>query len=165
LTAPIADEDAIYGTVTDQLRRLEEKLEVHNLRSVQFASSDRESRVEEYPFDAMRQLVRNAHMHRSYEATNAPVRVYWFDDRIEIHNPGGPYGTVTVDNFGQPGLTDYRNPNLAEALRALGFVQRFAPASRLRAKRWARDCGSRCSPVLSQPSSARRRHEEHRFFQ
>lgn len=125
LTAPIADEDAIYGTVTDQLRRLEEKLEVHNLRSVQFASSDRESRVEEYPFDAMRQLVRNAYMHRSYEATNAPVRVYWFDDRIEIHNPGGPYGTVTVDNFGQPGLTDYRNPNLAEALRALGFVQRF----------------------------------------
>lgn len=125
LTAPIADEDAIYGTVTDQLRRLEEKLEVHNLRSVQFASSGRESRVEEYPFDAMRQLVRNAYMHRSYEATNAPVRVYWFDDRIEIHNPGGPYGTVTVDNFGQPGLTDYRNPNLAEALRALGFVQRF----------------------------------------
>jgi ATP-dependent DNA helicase RecG len=90
-----------------------------------FASSNRESRVEEYPFDAMRQLVRNALMHRSYEATNAPVRVYWFDDRIEIHNPGGPYGTVTVDNFGEPGLTDYRNPNLAEALRALGFVQRF----------------------------------------
>lgn len=125
LTAPILDEDPIFGTVTDQLRRLEEKLEVHNLRRVGFANLDRESRVEEYPFDAIRQLVRNAYMHRSYEATNAPVRVYWFDDRIEIHNPGGPYGTVTVENFGQPGLTDYRNPNLAEALRALGFVQRF----------------------------------------
>lgn len=24
-----------------------------------------------------------------------------------------------------PGVTDYRNPNLAEALRALGYVQRF----------------------------------------
>ena len=32
---------------------------------------------------------------------------------------------MTVENFGQPGVTDYRNPNLAEALRALGFVQRF----------------------------------------
>jgi ATP-dependent DNA helicase RecG len=32
---------------------------------------------------------------------------------------------VTPDNFGQPGITDYRNPNLAEALRALGYVQRF----------------------------------------
>jgi ATP-dependent DNA helicase RecG len=125
LTDPIIDEEVIHGTVADQIRRLEEKLEAHNLRRVAFASADRESRIEEYPFDAMRQLVRNAFLHRSYEATNAPVRVYWFDDRIEIHNPGGPYGTVTVENFGEPGLTDYRNPNLAEALRALGFVQRF----------------------------------------
>jgi ATP-dependent DNA helicase RecG len=125
LTDPIVDEEAIHGTVADQIRRLEDKLEAHNLRRVAFASADRETRVEEYPFDAMRQLVRNAFLHRSYEATSAPVRVYWFDDRIEIHNPGGPYGTVTVENFGQPGLTDYRNPNLAEALRALGFVQRF----------------------------------------
>jgi ATP-dependent DNA helicase RecG len=32
---------------------------------------------------------------------------------------------VTTENFGHPGLTDYRNPNLAEALRVMGFVQRF----------------------------------------
>lgn len=125
LTAPIMDEEVIYGTVTDQLRRLEEKLEAHNLRSVRFADAELETRAEEYPLDALRQLVRNACMHRSYEATNAPVRVYWFDDRIEIHNPGGPFGSVTPENFGQPGVADYRNPNLAEALRALGFVQRF----------------------------------------
>jgi ATP-dependent DNA helicase RecG len=75
--------------------------------------------------EALRQLIRNAYMHRSFEATNAPVRVYWFDDRIEIHNPGGPFGSVTPENFGRPGVTDYRNPNLAEALRALGYVQRF----------------------------------------
>jgi ATP-dependent DNA helicase RecG len=28
-------------------------------------------------------------------------------------------------NFGQPGATDYRNPYLAEAMKNLGFVQRF----------------------------------------
>lgn len=125
LTAPVADEEVIHGTVADQIRRLEEKLEAHNLRRVRFADDVQESRSEAYPMDALRQLVRNAFMHRSYEATNAPVRVYWFDDRIEIHNPGGPFGSVTPENFGQPGVTDYRNPNLAEALRALGYVQRF----------------------------------------
>lgn len=125
LTAPVADEEAIYGTVADQIRRLEEKLAAHNTRSVRFSDVAAEVREEAYPLDALRQLVRNAQMHRSFEATNTPVRVYWFDDRIEIHNPGGPFGSVTPENFGQPGITDYRNPNLAEALRALGYVQRF----------------------------------------
>jgi ATP-dependent DNA helicase RecG len=60
-----------------------------------------------------------------YWATNTPVRIYWFNDRIEIHNPGGPFGAVTKENFGQPGITDYRNPNLADAMKVLGFVQRF----------------------------------------
>lgn len=32
---------------------------------------------------------------------------------------------MSIDNFGQPGVADYRNPNLAEAMRVLGFVQRF----------------------------------------
>ena len=125
LSAPIADEEVLHGTVGDQIRRLEEKLEAHNRRPVRFADLPVERSGETFPMEALRQLVRNAYLHRSYEATNAPVRVYWFDDRIEIQNPGGPYGTVTPENFGQPGVTDYRNPDLAEAMRALGFVQRF----------------------------------------
>jgi ATP-dependent DNA helicase RecG len=79
----------------------------------------------DYPLDALQQLVRNAVMHRDYQTSNAPVRITWFRDRIEIQNPGGPYGQVTRENFGQPGITDYRNPHLAEALKILGFVQRF----------------------------------------
>lgn len=56
-----------------------------------------------------------------------------FDDRIEINSPGGPYGAVTADNFGEPGALDYRNPIIAEAMRVLGLVQRFGfgiPAAR-----------------------------------
>ena len=32
---------------------------------------------------------------------------------------------MTPENFGTPGLTDYRNPNLADAMRTLKLVQRF----------------------------------------
>jgi ATP-dependent DNA helicase RecG len=73
----------------------------------------------------LQQICRNAVMHRTYEATNAPVRVMWFNDRIEVHSPGGPFGIVTAANFGQPGVGDYRNPGIAGVLRTLGFVQRF----------------------------------------
>lgn len=125
LSDPIADEQLIDGPVTEVLRRTEEKLSSHNRTSVDFTSESRERRVSLYPMPALQQIVRNAVMHRSYEATNAPVRVTWYDDRIEITNPGGPYGAVTLENFGQPGVSDYRNPSLAEAIRVLGFVQRF----------------------------------------
>ena len=64
-------------------------------------------------------------MHRTYEATHAPIHVYWFNDRIEIFSPGGAYGVVTAANFGDPGIIDYQNPNLAEAMKNLGYVQRF----------------------------------------
>jgi ATP-dependent DNA helicase RecG len=53
------------------------------------------------------------------------VRVTWYSDRIEILSPGGPFGAVTPETFGQPGFTDYRNPTLAEALKGYGFVEQF----------------------------------------
>ena len=125
LADPVSDEQLIDGPVAEVLRRTDEKLGAHNRIAVDLTSGERERRTPLYPMPALQQIVRNAVMHRSYEATNAPVRMTWYDDRIEIANPGGPYGAVTVENFGQPGVSDYRNPSLAEALRVLGFVQRF----------------------------------------
>jgi ATP-dependent DNA helicase RecG len=122
---PVADEAVIDGPVADLLRRLDEKLTAQIQVAVDITSSEIEVRTSTYPIPALQQLVRNAVLHRTYEATNAPVHVYWYDDRIEIISPGGPFGAVTAETFGQPGVVDYRNPNLAEALHVLGFVQRY----------------------------------------
>lgn len=122
----VADEQEIDGTIDQVLRRLDDKLRAHMTVAVDFTSgATTEQRSSPYPIVALQQLMRNAVMHRTYEGTNNPVRVYWFDDRIEVHSPGGPYGTVTADNFGRPGYTDYRNPNLAAVMKVLGFAQRF----------------------------------------
>ena len=92
---PVTDEQEIDGNFETMLRRLDDKLKAHVVMSVDFASgTTTEVRVSNYPISALQQLSRNAIMHRSYEGTNAPVRVYWFNDRIEISNPGGPYGSV-----------------------------------------------------------------------
>ncbi|WPH13606.1 ATP-binding protein [Variovorax paradoxus] len=123
---PVLDEQELDGSLDTMLRRLDDKLRATLSVSVDFTSgATTEIRSSAYPLSALQQLVRNAVMHRTYEGTNAPVRVYWFDDRIEISNPGGPYGAVTVENFGRPGISDYRNPVLAGVLKTLGFVQRF----------------------------------------
>lgn len=125
LTDEIIDAAEIDGHLGQVIRRIEDKLESHNRVSIDFKSHSIESQDTYYPKIALEQILRNAVMHRSYEGTNAPVRIYWFNDRIEIHSPGGPFGAVTAENFGNPGITDYRNPNLAEAMNKLGFVQKF----------------------------------------
>jgi len=125
LDAPILDEAVIDGRLGEILMRLDDKIKAHISTRVDLASSDVERRAMDYPLVALQQLVRNAIMHRTYESTHAPVRVHWFNDRIEIINPGGAYGQVNRENFGSPGITDYRNPHLAEALKVLGYVQRF----------------------------------------
>jgi ATP-dependent DNA helicase RecG len=125
LTDPIRDQKMISGRLSDVLRRVDELLQAHTRVGVSFTATPLEERQVEYPLAALQQLIRNAVMHRNYDGTNAPVRIYWFDDRIEIHSPGGPYGQVNEGNFGQPYANDYRNPHLAEAMENLGFVQRF----------------------------------------
>ena len=72
-------------------------------------------------------------MHRTYEDTNAPTHVYWFDDRIEINSPGGPYGAVNAGNFGQPGSSTTAIPSSPRRCGVLGLVQRYGfgiPAAR-----------------------------------
>ena len=85
-------------------------------------SALRERTETDYPPVAIRELLLNAIMHRSYES-NAPVHFYWYDDRIEIQNPGGLYGMASPENF--PRQTDYRNPVIAEAMATLGYVNTF----------------------------------------
>jgi len=125
MTDQILDDALIDGPIGQMLRRVEEKLESHNRREVDLVTSSVEIDSMPYPPVALQQLVRNAVMHRTYEGTHAPVRIFWFDDRIEITSPGGPYGVVNSENFGSAGLSEYRNPNLADAMKVMGFVQRF----------------------------------------
>jgi ATP-dependent DNA helicase RecG len=125
LSDPIRSEHSVSGTLPDVMLEVEEVLRANIDTVIEIEGLATERRTPSVPFEALQQLYRNALLHRTYESSNAPVRVSWFADRVEIHSPGGPFGQVTVETIGQPGLTDYRNPTVAGALNRLGFVQRF----------------------------------------
>jgi ATP-dependent DNA helicase RecG len=124
VTDPIQDQKEIGGSLITMLREIDEILHLNISIASDLTAQPIEIRQPDYPIVALQQLIRNAVMHRSYEETNAPVRISWFGDRIEIHSPGGAFGQVNSKNFGT-GITDYRNPHLAEAMKNLGYVQRF----------------------------------------
>jgi ATP-dependent DNA helicase RecG len=124
LTDPINDQKQLAGPLYQVLAELDDLLKINVAVRTDVKSGPKEIRKPDYSVAALQQLARNALMHRSYEGTNAPVKIYWFSDRIEISNPGGLYGHVNKENFGT-GATDYRNPLIAEFMGTLGYVQKF----------------------------------------
>jgi ATP-dependent DNA helicase RecG len=94
LTDPIKDQKEIDGPLPDLLHLLDEILQTNISIATDIIGQAREIQHPDYPIVALQQLTRNAILHRTYEGTNAPVRIYWFSDHIEIQNPGGPFGQV-----------------------------------------------------------------------
>lgn len=124
LTSPIRTNQEISGKISEMTERLDDIFAANINIALDLTSQLREQRIPDYPIVALRQLMINALMHRTYEGTHAPVRLYWFEDRLEIQSPGGLYGLVASAGI-ESGITDYRNPDLASAMKYLGLVQRF----------------------------------------
>ncbi|MGH8550975.1 MAG: ATP-binding protein [Methylococcales bacterium] len=118
---PISEKE-LSGDLLNLLRELESLIDIQVQSSVVPDSTLREGKIWDYPPIALRELLMNAVMHRDY-ASNAAIRFYWFADRVEIQSPGGLYGACLPENF--PRQNDYRNPILAEAMKSLGYVNKY----------------------------------------
>lgn len=79
--------------------------------------------VPDYPLAAVREAVANALMHRDYSADSygTPVSVDLYPDRLEISNPGGLFGALTVERLGERGATSSRNQFLARILEDVPY--------------------------------------------
>ncbi len=78
----------------------------------------------EYPIRAIREAVLNALVHRDYSThtENTPICIEMYRDRIEITNPGGLYGKLTIDALGKV-RPETRNPALANVLELLKVTE------------------------------------------
>lgn len=122
LTDEISNHAEISGDLLSVLRELDTRLHVNMTTVLEKQTLLTEKAHPDYPERALRELLMNAVMHRDYQS-NAPIKFYWFNDRIEIHSPGGPYGLVTLETMET--TSDYRNPVIAETMKALGYVNRY----------------------------------------
>lgn len=77
----------------------------------------------DYPLVAVREAVTNALMHRDYspDAQGTQVQINLYVDRLEISNPGGLYGPVTLRTLGRANLSSSRNQRLSTLLESVTF--------------------------------------------
>lgn len=115
------DSKRIEGTIPEMLQKALDFVR-NNMRTSTGIDTLTGKRIDtaQYPMDAVREAVLNALVHRDYSmyTESKPIQLNMYEDRLEITNPGGLYGRLTVDQLGhtQP---DTRNPILVTALEIL----------------------------------------------
>ena len=119
------DSKRIEGTIPEMLEKTLDFARNNVNRSTRI-DPQTGRRIDEtaYPMEAIREAVLNALVHRDYSihTETRPVQLNMYTDRLEIINPGGLYGRLTLDQLGhtQP---DTRNPVLVTAMETLGKTE------------------------------------------
>lgn len=78
--------------------------------------------IPQYRRESIREAIVNAVAHRHYSITGTKIRIFIFDDRIEIRSPGKIPNTVTIE---QMKITSHysRNPEIVKFLTHYGYVE------------------------------------------
>lgn len=119
------DSKRIEGTIPEMLQKAQDFVRNNMLTSTGIDPlTGKRVDTPQYPMAAVREAILNALVHRDYSihTESKPIQLNMFADRLEIINPGGLYGRLTVDQLGhsQP---DTRNPVLVTALEILNETE------------------------------------------
>jgi len=77
-----------------------------------------------YPDKVFRELIVNACVHRNYSIQGSNIRVFLFNDRLEVISPGTLPNTVSIEKL-SVGTSFSRNPTLMRFMENLGYVDKL----------------------------------------
>lgn len=77
------------------------------------------------PFDAFREALANAIVHRTWDI-KAHTKIEMYHDKIIISSPGGLIGDMTKDDYIKGNYSYLRNPIIANVFRRLNIIEAFA---------------------------------------
>ena len=103
-------------------------LKKHAMRGADFSEIRRKD-VWSIPLGILREAIINALVHSDYSQRGAPIRIAFFDDRIEIENPGILLPGLTIEDMKQ-GVSKIRNPVITRVFRELELIEQWGSGVR-----------------------------------
>ncbi|MCR5787012.1 MAG: putative DNA binding domain-containing protein [Acholeplasmatales bacterium] len=82
-------------------------------------------KIELIPFDAFREVVANALVHRTWDI-HANTKIEMHPDKIIISSPGGLMTDMTKEDFISGNYSSLRNPIIANVFRRMNIIEAFA---------------------------------------
>jgi ATP-dependent DNA helicase RecG len=126
--AAIFDHIELYDALPQMVDSMMLFLKKHAMRGADFSEIRRRD-VWSIPLGILREVVINALVHSDYSQRGAPIRVAFFDDRIEVENPGILLPGMTIEDMKQ-GISKIRNPVIARVFRELELIEQWGSGVR-----------------------------------
>ena len=114
-------------------------LKKHAMRGADFSEIRRKD-IWSIPINILREVIINALVHADYSNSGTPIRVAFFDDRIEVESPGLLLPGLTIDDL-KAGVSQIRNPVIARIFRELELIEQWGSGipgifNEIRANNW-----------------------------
>lgn len=116
------DRKEMTGSYLKIIEDTEHYMELSNRIKSDFKGFTRVDK-KDYPSYSLREALLNAIMHRDYNFSGS-ILLSIFDDRIEINSTGGLLSTLSLNDV-YNGVSESRNPNLAELFHRLDYVENY----------------------------------------
>lgn len=123
------DQKTIDGPLSLQAQKAYQFLLRHISQGSSYEGVYRKDRWE-YPVIALREVIRNAIIHRDYALTGKDIKIAVFDDKVEITSPGNLLPTVDFNEM-ESGQSDIRNKVLAPVFKKLGIIEQWGNGLKL----------------------------------
>lgn len=119
----IFDQQEIHKPLPTALTEAELFLQKHAFKTARFGALQRED-VWSIPVEILREVLVNALVHADYSQRGTPIRVAFFDDRIEVDSPGHLLPGMTIEDM-KSGVSRIRNPVIARVFRELQLFEQW----------------------------------------
>jgi len=109
----------LEGNLEEQIKAADTVLNLYLKTRVNIKGFENELQPE-IPKEVLREVVVNAVAHRDYHITSQ-IRIFIFDDRLEIMSPGKLPNGITLENI-KLGVHSERNPLIVSYLAKMGYM-------------------------------------------
>ena len=116
------DRKEFTGSILKQVNETFEYLDLYNKTKGKIVGLERQD-TRDYPEYALRESLLNAVIHRDYNFTGS-ILISLFDDHFEITSLGGLVKGLNIKDL-YSGVSESRNPNLANIFYRLKYVESF----------------------------------------
>lgn len=120
------DNKNITGTISEMIKKTMDFI-TKNMKKRVIISPDTGERDDkfEYPVEAIREAIINSLVHRDYSkhTESSYISIKMYNDRLQISNPGGLYGNLTIEELTEVINPPVRNKTLVRILEEVDIIE------------------------------------------